>query len=506
MQSGATNNARANQAVRTPLGETGRHNRVSTKQSASVKDKTRFKNPTLVPVVVPSNTTTADITGITGLLATPAKGAQFDDLNKNGGDIGTAGANIPQALATLHARIRALETENGVSRRRIRELEAEVERAREEVVVAQQAHDQRLREVIGEKSALEDLVASLRENLKRLTHELEQNKALVSKLRLAADRPPSPIRHDSVRDELADLRKEVERLSREVNKLNHIAEAGLAERTKAREHRSVRINALDLHEQEEVDRVRADLDRRAASDSGALPSQLRQGLHAAAAAEPQLMPPSAAPPTRVGTPPSDHEGSPSPPARTRSLHSVDSPAHSITSHKSTSTTSSRRRRRKEVVGPDSPFPSIRDEDEAEFFSPRREPVPKHGLPKHQSQRTQPVKPAHSQSRPAHKSQTETVRAILTDGQVPPQTVVARVVRELEDDFAHYKQIYCELADQYKVLDAASIATKRHVLAENLKEVIDTLEQKVSLLAVVKTNFRLIRLRHSTRCCTLRTVR
>jgi len=36
-----------------------------------------------------------------------------------------------------------------------------------------------------------------------------------------------------------------------------------------------------------------------------------------------------------------------------------------------------------------------------------------------------------------------------------------------------------LADQYKVLDAASAIAKRHVLAEHLKEVIDTLEQKVS---------------------------
>jgi hypothetical protein len=39
-------------------------------------------------------------------------------------------------------------------------------------------------------------------------------------------------------------------------------------------------------------------------------------------------------------------------------------------------------------------------------------------------------------------------------------------------------IYAELADQYKVLDAASAVAKRKVLAEHLKEVIDTLEQKV----------------------------
>jgi hypothetical protein len=36
-----------------------------------------------------------------------------------------------------------------------------------------------------------------------------------------------------------------------------------------------------------------------------------------------------------------------------------------------------------------------------------------------------------------------------------------------------------LAEQYKILDAASALAKRHILAEHLKEVIDTLEQKVS---------------------------
>lgn len=40
------------------------------------------------------------------------------------------------------------------------------------------------------------------------------------------------------------------------------------------------------------------------------------------------------------------------------------------------------------------------------------------------------------------------------------------------------RIYCDLADQYKILDAASNVAKRNVLAEHLKEVIDVLEKKV----------------------------
>ena len=84
-----------------------------------------------------------------------------------------------------------------------------------------------------------------------------------------------------------------------------------------------------------------------------------------------------------------------------------------------------------------------------------------------------------------------------DGHLPPQTVLVRVLRELEDDFTHYKgyvcgsifpslasdsgsgrRIYSELADQYKTMDAASNVVKRNVLAQHLRDVIDVLEQRV----------------------------
>ncbi|KAH9912695.1 uncharacterized protein BXZ73DRAFT_56039 [Epithele typhae] len=66
--------------------------------------------------------------------------------------------------------------------------------------------------------------------------------------------------------------------------------------------------------------------------------------------------------------------------------------------------------------------------------------------------------------------------------VPPQTVLARVLRELEDDFTHYKGIYVELADQYKDMDPVSNVVKRNVLADHLREVIDVLEQKGNQIA------------------------
>lgn len=65
-----------------------------------------------------------------------------------------------------------------------------------------------------------------------------------------------------------------------------------------------------------------------------------------------------------------------------------------------------------------------------------------------------------------------------ESKVPPQTVLARVVRELEDDFAHYKGIYGEMSEQFKVLDPASNAPKRRVLTQHLHQVISVLESKV----------------------------
>ncbi|GLB38153.1 putative centrosome microtubule-binding domain of Cep57 [Lyophyllum shimeji] len=75
--------------------------------------------------------------------------------------------------------------------------------------------------------------------------------------------------------------------------------------------------------------------------------------------------------------------------------------------------------------------------------------------------------------------------------LPPQTVVARVIRELEDDFTHYKGIYVELADQYKDMDAASDVPRRNVLAKHLREVVDILEQKGDQIASLSAKMRTV---------------
>jgi hypothetical protein len=49
-------------------------------------------------------------------------------------------------------------------------------------------------------------------------------------------------------------------------------------------------------------------------------------------------------------------------------------------------------------------------------------------------------------------------------------------------------IYAELAEQYRLIDAASNAPKRNILAQHLKEIIDILEKKVSALGLFSDPF------------------
>jgi len=47
----------------------------------------------------------------------------------------------------------------------------------------------------------------------------------------------------------------------------------------------------------------------------------------------------------------------------------------------------------------------------------------------------------------------------------------------------HASVYVELADQYKVMDAASDVRRRNLLAKHLREVVDVLEQKVRRILV-----------------------
>lgn len=54
---------------------------------------------------------------------------------------------------------------------------------------------------------------------------------------------------------------------------------------------------------------------------------------------------------------------------------------------------------------------------------------------------------------------------------------------------HDIRIYVELAEQYALMDASSNVAKRNVLAEHLREIIDTIEQKVRQLHSMIIHYR-----------------
>ncbi|WWC66256.1 uncharacterized protein I206_100157 [Kwoniella pini CBS 10737] len=448
-----------------------------------------------------------DITGYTNLMATPAKGNEYGTLSKNG-EVGgdSASVNIASTLATLNARLRALETENTVSRRRVRELEDEVEKARAEVELAKQDGGKRLRDVIGEKSALEDLVKSLRSHLARLTVEVESNKALISELRSASSPPRRNTTtlgpaSSSVSNELVALRREIERLSAEVSRLGGIVEEGLETRKKARGERTMRMEREEMErlvrqvieeENEDEHRVQQDMEKRKSrheqNDTNPVePSKLRQGLHAAASSSPTLAPPTVQPPTRIAESqqPQVEDEVDSPTPISKSISQQGSLIRGDFDPKQKKSKSARRAN--DITnngGPSSPFPSIVGDDlEAEFFSPsasrksKSKPTSIPAASAWDKEFTETQAEVRNQVASGNSQRPTSARTGLDGQELPPQTVLARVLRELEDDFAHYKMIYSELADQYKLLDPASMSSKRHVLAEHLKEVIDVLEQK-----------------------------
>lgn len=293
-------------------------------------------------------------------------------------------------------------------------------------------------------SALEDLIHSLRSHLTRITLELEQNKALVSELRESQSLPPhqSPPRsNSSVTKELVALRREVERLDNEVQRLGGIVEEGLDTRRRARGERTVRMEkeeaarlARELQAEDEMERSQRDAGpqhtNRIPPTPG--PSRLARGLRTAAE---DRHPPLAAGSQRrkstgAGvrlqnpTPPTSDDGfdSPSPPP------SQNAHGDGVKSHQDRRSKSARAKRNSSIRsdGPSSPFPSIRNEDEGDFFSVLHK---------------DDLINLDGDERPATK--TKGGRASKPEAgtgarDVPPQTVLVRVIGELEADFSHYK--------------------------------------------------------------------
>jgi hypothetical protein len=274
---------------------------------------------------------------------------------------------------------------------------------------------------LADNVALEELVKSLRTQLSRITVELEHHKTLVTELRQTQTHPPhyaSPGSTEVTR-ELVALRQEVERLGTEVHRLGGIVEKGLETRKKARGEETIRLEGAQVDlislTDEDVERAQKDVEQRATAATAAQPSKLRQALHRAGSPDPQVVDATfvAAPlPTRPTT-----RSSPKVP-----IQSQARPATPPIEHRSpTSDTSRKSRTCSPAEGPSSPFPSIREEDEVEFFEVSKRAPSKQGKTKTKDSENR------RKSSPVYQY-----------GEAPPQTVLMRVIGELEADFKHYK--------------------------------------------------------------------
>ncbi|KAF9220472.1 hypothetical protein BS17DRAFT_787047 [Gyrodon lividus] len=541
-----------------------------------------------------------DVTGLTNAVISPAKG-NMERYGVRGPGSKEVEARLVASLNALHARLAHLETENSVARRRVRELEYELEqcnrdvvRERTRIIESQDAIDvsparagpstsrakgkerrnkeadqqaSKYFEIVEEKKALEALITTLRAHLTRVTSDLSSQQQLLEDLRRLRESDALSLTEKT--QEINQLRTEVERLAGEIEVLRGVVEEGLNERRQVREGAADEENshpgdlesgadddiaeksnstyfsrpptpALSMRRsapgtpahsnhprapppsvvdspapsvrrfinREELDRISADLDERRSERSSNASCSSTRSSHAASLATGDN---------------SDAEERASVVRSAQLEYAPEAPAPS--SIKSHTTTRPHVRIQDEkwkgdTVGSNPPFPSINSERmERLFFSASRHNA--------NSCRMCKGRRSHSHNSGAHQEQNNhhgpierkedsdegfdegmgrvhevsgdlggapTIREILEridrNGgvlrpvDIPPQTVLARVVHELEDEFTHFKEIYSDLAEEYKSLDCATQAAKRHVAADHLRDVIDILERKGNQIALL----------------------
>lgn len=421
-----------------------------------------------------------DITGLSDLLNTPAKPGEFGSLGKDESVGGIPAADIPATLEKLNQRLKALDIENSTSRRRVRELEEELARAKKELAETLNNGERNLAEIQKEKAALEELVTSTRKHLSRLTLDLESQKSLVAKLK--ATPAPPPTHSSSTSAHLSSLRSEIDNLSKQISALHSIVEQGLEARKRARGEPTLQM------EREEMERIVRQVAREATLESdrhvedgrkdgksrqketqqSPRPSRLSQGLHAAASSIDSLQPPTQQTPFSFPKPydPSDnltYSPTPTAKAHSRQPSSVLSKPESDPSFRKKTDQKDRKHAQEKNVeqtpgknGSHNIFEKDLGQDFFIFDEGNEYP---------------------KAEKEAKQQQEETKKG---------KNKLEKVLNELEIDFTQLKLVYADLADRYKELDPASDVVQRHKVASRLKEVIKVLEKKADQIDDLKS--------------------
>ncbi|KAG2034860.1 hypothetical protein BDR03DRAFT_963866 [Suillus americanus] len=515
-----------------------------------------------------------DLTGLTSAVVSPAKANLERYGIRTSGSSKEVESRLIASLNALHAKLAHLETENGIARRRVRELEYELQQCKRDVarersrIIEQDAgepswkrgkEEQRGREeeqskyfeVVEEKKALESLISTLRSHLTRVTTDLTAQQQLLEDFKRLREDDAKMLAEKT--DEIGALRLEVERLAGEIEVLRNVVEEGLNERRMAREQQSQlveeedEVSLLDQSHRDpepvttradfqsarrfvdvdELTRISEDLEeRRSERSSCGSPSlssrhssrshpgdmtrltgsddSRRQATRREPSGDDDVAPLTQ---TSEDLEEQRSEGSSSGSA-SLSLRHGSRPVDMTHARVIESEDRKRPVTRRETLKDDeaAPFPRIRSGRlENLFFS-----APKHNSGtctrcNHRSARTgnhantKATRPSQGQAPPLNdqgpNAQVKTnplepranafepdgidsYEAIFQGDKLPPQTVLARVLRELEEEFTHHKGIYSELADEYKSMDSMVQAARRRIVADHLRDIIDLIERKV----------------------------
>ncbi|KAH7103404.1 hypothetical protein BKA62DRAFT_696830 [Auriculariales sp. MPI-PUGE-AT-0066] len=523
-----------------------------------------------------------DVTGISMAVASPMRGGQayYDaDTEESGLDDNDRvrnGQAVQDAIEELASRLANLEGENGVARRRVRELEMELDTCRADVarertrVLDAEARERKEREkgkarassndksaiwharyneVLTEKKNLETLVTRLRTELATMTRQLENHQAIVRELRVLRERDAADMRAKLA--EIQDLRNEVDRLGGQAEHLRAVIEDHLRERDERHQSSaesssgnetasvpaSPRPGLSDVVE-ERTNELRAEVsdeERRRRSRERRRPMSRHEREQAQSRSMRDISP--------------DNEwfhrtdgaiaGSERP-TRFINPEEVSRIEEDLTERRVERSTQSNSRFRDRLSPPLSRSPSPQQQplkskpvaaparESRRAAQPRQVEVPLpaaadvslHGerlqrmfnhAPEHNAQtctvchkrrrgdNTTSSRPAGHSAPPeltrhglatpvlnADEIATETVAAMAKGrrSKLPPQAVLSQVLNELEGDFTHYKGLYIELADQYKLMNPTSDAIKRNLIADQLVEVVELLRNKGNRIAAM----------------------
>ena len=460
-----------------------------------------------------------DMTGLTFTSNTPERfiGNRHKTVSSKRTKLGREDEEvILNSITNLEVKLNTLNDENLQSRKRVRELELELESARVEIMKAKtlKSNDlsewqEKFKNLLDEKNSLEDLTRNLKNVVENLKSQVSTQSKTIEDLR-----------SDKVNNQskLEDKDREITWLNGQVNKLNNEVESlwrninDNKERVQQSERdeeeqerlRNQRQRLKDQREQLELQTLRErEREReRERSDEQHYQHHQHHQHHHQQSEENDI-----SPPKLVLRPFGAHLKPDKPqsffsPTRDRAARSHPSTNPNVTQTPAKTINSEDKKENNENAVKQSSNNNNVDERES---TPKLSKRTKDSLTKTGMYWTLPSSVTKSSRRassgaipptPTNVANVENkvsednfIESLVErvgksssgwESKVPPQTVLARVVREIEDDFNHFKGIYNEMSDQFKLLDPASNSAKRRVLTQHLHQVINVLETKVSI--------------------------